>query len=148
MKKTGTIVKYVLIVLFFLVILSSYMSSGFYAKYISSNSGSDSARVARFKIGENFDGIMSEMFSLELEPGSEFEIIITNESEVAVSCKLTVNNVTDNLPIFDKVDIINIEPLDSEEKKMVIKWDESHNSKDYAGKVDIINVSLVIEQID
>ena len=76
MKKTGTIVKYVLIVLFFLVILSSYMSSGFYAKYISSNSGSDSARVARFKIGENFDGIMSEMFSLELEPGSEFEIII------------------------------------------------------------------------
>lgn len=148
MKKTGTIIKYVLIVLFFLVILSSYMSSGFYAKYISSNSGSDSARVARFKIGENFDGIMSEMFSLELEPGSEFEIIITNESEVAVSCKLTVNNVTDNLPIFDKVDIINIDALDSEEKKMVIKWDESYNSKDYAGKVDIINVSLVIEQID
>lgn len=88
------------------------------------------------------------MFSLELEPGSKFEIIITNESEVAVSCKLTVNNVTDNLPIFDKVNIINIEPLDSEEKKMVIKWDESYNSKDYAGKVDIINVSLVIEQID
>jgi len=88
-------------VLLVLVMASSYMTTGLYARYVSSASGSDSARVARFDI-QDTGTLYTETFAVELDPSTAAlnpaALEIKNSSEVAVRCVFTYET-TGNLPL-------------------------------------------------
>ena len=85
-SKLSTFVFYTLIVLMILFVVSTYLSSGLVAKYLSTDSVTDSARVAKWDI--DF-GVGSELHSViqstHLESGSSgnWGLDIANNSEVA-----------------------------------------------------------------
>ena len=63
-----------------LVLLSFHLMTGLYAKYSSTATGSDSARVAKFDVSSNYD--------------AENKILtITNDSEVTVSYKISYSGL-------------------------------------------------------
>lgn len=78
-----------LAVLLYLVLLTTYMTAGLYARYTSGASGSDQARVAMFVVDEN---VQSEVLTHRVElnhlvPGTErrLELNVTNHRENVVS---------------------------------------------------------------
>ena len=79
---------------------STHLVGGLYARYTTSGSSNDSARVAAFNIEE--EGTLFQTVQAEIKPGStaaqNVDLIINNKSEVAVQCDIQVTNVTGNLP--------------------------------------------------
>lgn len=86
-------------VIFCLTLFSTYFVSGLYARYTSTTQAGGSARVAVFSVkgGE----ALTKPITAELVPGeiTETNLIITNNSEVAVDYKIEVKNKTLNLPL-------------------------------------------------
>lgn len=79
------------LILLCLVLVSSHLTSGLYARYTSSSTGSDSARVAKFEVetsGAN-ENISVTADTDSSQNGTTYTITIENKSEVAVSYKLT-----------------------------------------------------------
>lgn len=70
------------LVLLFLTMVSIHMTSGLYARYTTSDSAHDSARVAKF-------AVESVLTPVENENG-KFTLTVTNNSEVAVQYKVEV----------------------------------------------------------
>ena len=68
------------LILLLLTMITTHMTSGLYARYTASASGSATARVARFDVGcnvaDNGDGT--------------YKLTVTNDSEVSVSYTVTV----------------------------------------------------------
>ena len=77
-------------VLFCLVVVSTYLMSGLFARYVAKGTGSDSARVAGFEV--QLSGVMDgvEYKVSALAPGT-IAITLNNQSEVAVSYKIRVD---------------------------------------------------------
>ena len=160
------IIKPVLLVLFFLVIISSYMTGGFYAKYATTSSGSDSARVAKFdiKIDDTQGKFVSENFVIsDFVPGKSEtrKLQITNSSEVAVKYTLTVKT-TGNLPLNIKVEDVSLNSSNElvymgniaiggspVELEMLIEF-ENKDEDNYllSYELDKIDIILSVEQID
>lgn len=159
-------------ILLCLVLVSSYLVCGMFARYTTSASGSDSARVAKFEIkgGE----ISSSMITADLVPGEikACEIKIENKSEVAVDYEVIIKKMESNLPLTFKVYdtsytgdegyltgvtdatgettfSAHLVP-NSEQKtyKLFIEWPKEKNSSKYAGYVDTIQVTVSATQID
>ena len=77
-------------VLLCLTLFSLHLMSGLYAKYVSKDSGSDSARVAAFNVittGDVGDGVSVDCYD---KTDDTYTIEITNESEVAVRYTISV----------------------------------------------------------
>lgn len=70
------------LILLFLTMITTHMTSDIYARYTANASGSDHARVARFSVG-------STMTADENENG-KYKLTVTNDSEVAVRYKILV----------------------------------------------------------
>lgn len=80
-------------VLLCLTLFSLHLTSGLYAKYISTATGSDSARVAKFEVvsaKHNDDPVVIK--SDGTNTNNPYRFTITNNSEVAVQYKLSLKD--------------------------------------------------------
>lgn len=101
-------------ILLCLVSASLYLVTGLYARYTTSATGSDGARVAKFEISMGYldetkaEGeagqIHSNPFQITMKPGEKQtrKVTMKNDSEVAVECILTAENTMRNLPLVLK----------------------------------------------
>lgn len=98
----NTILMRTVAVLLMLVLISSGMVTGRYARYVTTASFEDSARVAKFYIMEQNQADLSVGFAFaKIAPGESASntIQIVNDSEVAVDYTIEIKNVTQNLPL-------------------------------------------------
>ena len=147
-------------VLLTLVLISSAMLSGMYARYSTTASGSDAARVAKFDIHK--DGNLISDLPLEYIPGQSgsYTLIVTNRSEVAVNSTLTVQRLTNNLPLTlelngerftdNKSVSVNLAPnsVDTVTYTLTVAWPENQNAAAYSYELDAIRVHVRAKQID
>jgi len=151
-------------VLLCLALVTTYFVSGLFARYAASAQSSDNARVARFSI--EGEGVFSQPIEASLIPGdsAEAELIIKNNSEVAVEYTVKVTNVTKNLPLQFSVERSGTAPdvqgndiTFTEEKfpgshtdtyTLHINWLKSDGDIDRMGMVDYIDVTVIATQID
>lgn len=75
-------------VLFCMVMFSTYLMGGLYARYVTRDGGSDSARVAKFDVVGTGGGLV-EIRQAQQSNGN-YLFTITNRSEVAVSYDVDV----------------------------------------------------------
>lgn len=164
----GNIIMTLATILLCLTLISSYLTAGMYARYVSSDSSSDSARVATFRVTET--GNLTRSFAAELIPGETYiiPINVANESEVAISYTITIKNETNNLKLLKfslgrkggtrvpmtsqpdgsylYTDCINASAASSYE--IEILWTPSGDALAYMGYVDLITVILTATQVD
>lgn len=142
-------------VLLILVMLSTSMVAGRYARYTTTAYGSDSARVARFSVTE--EGSLFQTVPMKVRPGSNIpaQVVVTNNSEVAVAYSIEVVNHYNNLPLTFKlqdgeaaVDTANLAPGEVKTLKLLILWDEIKSDDKYIGMVDLIDLTIHVTQID
>lgn len=144
-----------------LVMATSYMTSGLYARYVSSASGSDSARVARFDIQET-GTLYTETFAVELDPSTgalnPAALEIKNSSEVAVRCVFTYET-TGNLPLdiywkngTTKVEEFVFGPNTTTAQRfdLCVEWSDEAMDDTYLyhREIDSITVTITCVQID
>ena len=158
------VVFYVGIALLCLFMFSLYLSGGMYARYATTASGSDGARVAKFDVA--LDGTMSSWSGTtaltDMYPGGPTNKIafkVTNNSEVAVELQLYAANMTGNLPLnvpcYGTADANNpaftaqLAPGETKDDIVYdIVWNNLEIDPMYAGKTDIIQFRVQIVQVD
>lgn len=155
-------------VLLVLVLLSCNLVSDLYARFVTTATYEDSARVARFNIIDDASDLFTNVVT-DVQPGSTIEeaIILKNYSEVAVEFTVTVENIYHNIPlefeVKDGEDILYhsetvsggvvfagiIGPNQQEkEYKLYISWPTREDNLNYVGKVDMIQVVVKAVQAD
>lgn len=142
-------------ILFCLTLFSMHLTSGLYARYTSSASGSDSARVARFDVTAD-ELSFSETIPAEIAPGESNKqtINVKNNSETAIRYTISVENITDNLPLtFSVGGDANSQTLELDAGKtadcaVTVSWPDTSDALKYMGMVDLITVTMTAEQID
>lgn len=151
---------YIFVTLLCLVLTSFYMISNMYARYSSSASGSDGARVAKFSVTQS--GIDTQKINIDgVYPGFEHEYMVSviNDSEVAISYVMDVVNKTKNLPLeFKMMDgdkeitskSVDISATDHGEHtyKLVVSWPKNEADEKYAGQADWVEITLKAVQKD
>lgn len=161
--KKEKLILYTAVILLGLTLISSWLTSNLYAKYMVRDSGSDGARVAKFEVSEQ--GKALNVISAKVSPGYStiYDVEVFNKSETAITYEITWKNQYSNLPL-------KIEMLDADGQKiargeipandstarhyqMKVSWpcDDSDMTKrdpEYAGKVDLILVQLEASQAD
>lgn len=152
-KNINCILMRTVAVLLILVFLSTAMVTGRYARYISSATGEDSARVARFDVTQNSTTDYEAFFSTKhlMKPGESttLNVEIVNNSEVAVELQFAVENVHDNLPL-EYIYPVNkqLPPGDTGTIPLEIHWPVDDNSTAYCGMVDLLKISMTVVQVD
>ena len=154
-RKAHVIVLRAAAVLLILVMLSTSMVAGRYARYTSSASGNDSARVAKFRVTESGD--LKTTFIVKISPGKSVDKIITvaNDSEVAVEYEIIARNEHNNLPLQFQlmdggtpVDAAKLAPGKTKDLTFRIIWEAGYTSDSYIGMVDAIQLTITATQID
>lgn len=148
-----------LIVAFILIILTAISFSlvvATYSRYIttkinSSENDGKNPEVAKFDVSEYLDGVGEfDTLSITLKPGEKKvqNIIVSNSSEVAISYTISLENVTNNLPLefTNYSGTINANETNVA-CSVTISWDELKNSPEFAGKTDVIRIIITAEQI-
>ena len=77
------------LVLLLLTMISIHLTSGLYARYTATSTGSDSARVAKFDVTAMVDEAIT-LDCTDEDSTAECKITVTNNSEVAVRYSVTV----------------------------------------------------------
>lgn len=152
---------YTAAVLLCLTLLSTHLTAGLYARYTTTATGSDSARVAVFNVKE--EGSLLQGIQAPLYPGDteKYSIIVENSSEVAIAYQISLENLTGKLPITWSV---WQEPIPVSQENGVcsgqmapgsratfvlkLEWPAEKNSLTYMGLVDMLQVNLTAAQID
>ena len=149
----------IMVSLLVLVMMSFSVIGNLLAKYASSADSVDVARVAKFDVSETCVEEIS-ISSDKFHPGYTLiqPIEINNNSEVAVDYTLTVEILTDNLPLVlnmneqsDRKIVINkkLQPNSGkEEYSLSIVWPEEENNLDYSMMVDAIKLTVNAVQIN
>jgi hypothetical protein len=158
LKRLSRILMRTAAVLLVLVMMSTALVTGRFARYTSSASGSDSARVAKFEVTENTDSLTIET-AADVIPGGTIkkDIIVTNNSEVAIEYRIAVRSIYENLPLTFSVQVgesvqsapftANMAPGETKDYTLIAEWTGS-NDISYAGKVDMLEITLSATQID
>ncbi|MBR2445481.1 MAG: hypothetical protein IKB28_02300 [Clostridia bacterium] len=171
-KKTP-IVFYVGILLACLTLVSIHMTSGLYARYTTSASGQDSARVARFEVTETLqvikaDGTTESTFVVGdvLRPGvsTTYTFTVKNNSEVAVSLtvqntKYTIKNTStdtsrisdtryEELPILVSGEAVVLQPGETRDVKFYLTWDSAKTDPSYGYMIDMVELTVIVQQVD
>lgn len=145
-------------VLLCLTLFSFYLTGGLYARYITRAEASDSARVAMFSVTKAGEAL-SQNVRLHIDPDTEdkAEFIVKNNSEVRICCKIQADNPYKNLPlkfeigmdsqIADALEGVEIAPGASAECCLIVSWDGAADYK-YMGRVDLVELLLITEQVD
>lgn len=155
-KNKVNIPLYAAAVLLCLTMISVYMTSGLYAKYTTSTTGSDSARVAKFQVTETTVSSGESLKTglvMRIAPGESlsYQVAVKNESEVAIRYQIAVENKYRNLPLeFICGDTGVIAATDHTEHvcTLTVSWPEGQNDGKYAGMVDYLIVTLTAAQVD
>lgn len=164
LKKLSKIVPITMFFLFAFVLITSFMLANIYAKYHTSNSASDDARVAAFDIVVNVkdgtDNVISETIDYDFTPGSSVKLNVGfNGTGNEVRVKYTIHfSSYNNLPLtitYNSTDLFandvvgEIAPQGSAAiNNIIIEWPASHNSYLYSGEIDLITVTITVEQVD
>lgn len=155
-KKTPLIFR-LAVALFCMVLVSLHLMGGLYARYITTATGSDSARVAKFNVTEDLtvtqsDGTTVTDFVVDdvLKPGESVSYCFTvqNDSEVAVKFIVSGERLFNELPLTLETAEKEIAPGASDTVTFTVLWNRSENSLSYSGKIDMIRLSATAEQID
>jgi hypothetical protein len=153
------------VVLTCLTMISLWRLAGLSARFATGANGGDLARVAKFEV----DGNIKEggTGNIVVAPGSSsgdtsFTVRVTNNSEVAVRYKFTLEN-EGNLPLIltttDKKVVRTTDPgqvwktIDvvfpgTTDYKFSATWDESQNDYRYSVGVQNIKITVTAEQED
>ncbi len=153
-------------VLLLLVIVTAMLIPGMYARFLTRANGGDSAKVASFSITSQLldaSDVLTEKIDLSMKPGDTetYTIKIKNDSEVSVSCTLTVANQTGNLPLELSLNggtpdhaTVSItadshSPGDAVHTyTLTVHWPTTDNQYTYQGKLDRLTVTVSCVQID
>ena len=141
-------------VLLCLTLLSVHLTSGMYARYSSTVTVTDSARVARFEVNET--GTFSKELLLEYFPGSTntYTVVLENHSEVAVKCNVNIQRLSNNIPVEVTVSgttsNIQFAPNDTAGKtvSLTVSWPSGKNDAAYSYEVDAFRVTVTAEQMN
>lgn len=152
-KNINGILMRTVVVLLVLVCLSTAMVTGRYARYYSTATASDSARVAKFEV--NIPDLETQLLSVTIQPNETVKQYITvkNKSEVAVALTISVSSKYRNLPLVLKYpEYVPVPPRESKDVLLEVSWpvenSEDKYAEKYAGKVDLLEISVLAEQID
>lgn len=146
-------------VLLCLTMVSLNLVSGLLAKYTTSSSGSDSARVAVFDVTGN--GSATQTLLLQnMKPGAtqQYELKVKNSGETAALLKWQIES-TQNLPITYQISGESVENNVAYEKEipmganevdltLTVNWPESENDYKWSYEVDQVTITLTYLQID
>lgn len=157
-KKSTPALFYISLFLIAAVLWTSHLTSGLYARYATSDSASDSARVAKFNVSDQINAASAQSFtvSVELYPTQEeaYTFIVTNDSEVLVDYVVRIENLTNNLPLSFSIagDVVSEKPIRiaiGEEETFTVKinWPEGENAPALMGQVDLVEITLRVEQV-
>ena len=131
-----------------------------FSGYVSSAGGSDSARVAKFKVTSAGEVFVADPITASLEPGETVikQFDVTNSSETTVECFVDFTYLTGNLPLSCQVLNRGGAPFNGtiamgETGKFDIKisWPitgVADRSPQYANMVDQIQFKLTAQQVD
>ena len=161
-------------VLMYLVILTSSLSSGLYARYTSKGSGTDNARVARFEfVTESTSAVevidigdisspgdsVTYQFKVANNNGSSvcevaqrYTVSIKVDGNMPLACELSQGGgASDNLETFSgskRTLIIEGELLagevDEDTFSLTVKWPEDQNSADLANGMALGKITLTV----
>lgn len=157
-RQKGKYILYTVMILLCLVMTSLWLLSNMYAKYTVGTTSEDGARVAKFNVTQG-DSELKQQIELKMSPGEEktYTIQVTNHSEVAIAYKIEADNPYKNLPIKVTMEENNstitqgeISAKDTKVHTYTVKvrWSESNQDAQYAGKADLLKLTLKAEQID
>ncbi len=160
-------------ILLVMVMITTQLLCGIYARFTTESSGHDSTRVAEFNI--THEGTIFDTVETAITPGvtQGVDLTITNKSEVAMEYTLTVKNVTGNIEplkftLNTEEGSITPVPTESHENGISINsarqipgehtdkyilniiWEPSDEEDALAriGMVDYITISVTATQID
>lgn len=140
-------------VLLCLTLLSTHFTSGMMARYSTTVSGSDSARVAKFEVKQT-GTFTKDLYLEDYYPGfsQQYTIVLENRSEVAVQCKVTVEKLSDNMPIQISFTPVNeqLAPNDTQGNtyNLTISWPSGASDAAYSYEVDAIRIRVDAVQVD
>ena len=162
-----TIVLRLAAVLLSLVMLTTGLVSGRYARYATSETGSDSARVAKFTVTQSIlqrETDLAQTIPMpEIKPGETviIDVMVEHDTEVAVRNTIDVQSLYSNLPLTISVQEKGTETSGSstftaaygpgtfkKEYEAAITWVRGSNDVDYIGMVDLIIITVTSEQVD
>lgn len=162
-----TVVLRLAAVLLSLVLLTSGIVSGRYARYVTSATGSDSARVAKFTLTQSilYEGtdLKTSIPMPEIKPGETVTIslLVDHDTEVAVRNTIKLESTYSNLPLSFRVKEKGTEDTGSApfaavygpgtftvEYEAAITWNPGLDDTDYIGMVDLITITVISEQVD
>ena len=162
-----TIVLRLAAVLLSLVLITTGMVSGRYARYVTSASGSDSARVAKFTVTQSIlqrETDLAQTISIpEIKPGETviIDVVVEHDTEVAVRNTVDVQSLYSNLPLTISVQEKGTDTSGSsiftaaygpgtfkKEYEAAITWGRGSNDLDHIGMVDLIIITVTSEQVD
>jgi hypothetical protein len=155
-------------VLLSLVMLTTGMVSGRYARYVTSATGSDSARVAKFTVTQQSIKYgttdLTTMIPMpELLPGESkiVDMLVEYDTEVTVKNVISVESLYHNLPLTFRISEQNTDSSFAERAEFIcesgkytkayqltITWPADKNSQDYIGMVDLLEITVTTEQVD
>ncbi|MBQ9784656.1 MAG: hypothetical protein IJW29_04060 [Clostridia bacterium] len=148
-NKRTPLVFYLGVVLLLATVLTTYFSSGLYARYRTAGSDTDGGRVAAFDVAvtKNY----TEELTLSIRPGQSrtYSFTLLNSGETAVHYEIKAENLTKNLPLtFTPVEG-NL-PAGSAPKTctFTVSWDANDASADNMGKIDVIRLTVRATQIN
>lgn len=141
------------LVLLCTLLITTNMTSGLYARYTTTATGSDSARVARFEFTDNSDTYVQTLIkeASTMFPGETISVQakVVNNGEVTLCYTIKVENLTENLPIEDAILASRtLSPGETAEVNIALSWPAEKNSVDYVGKTDVLRISVLAEQVD
>ena len=136
------------LVLLLLTMLSIHMTSGLYARYTTTAEASDSARVAKFDVSVSDT---KQLVPILIQPGEEVQKFFTveNKGEVAVNLNFTVSSAYSNLPL-ECLHLVSavVAPGATMEVPLLIAWPAAESDDKYIGMVDLLEISVRVEQVD
>lgn len=90
---SGQVMIFVAAALFCLLLLSTALMGGLYAKYLSNGNGNDDARVAKFDVTTTISGVNATFANMS-NTNNTYTLTVENDSEVAVRCDLVLTFTT------------------------------------------------------
>lgn len=142
-------------VLLCLTLLSTHFTSGMMARYSTTVSGSDSARVAKFEVRQT-GTFTQDLYLEDYYPGvtKTYTIVMENHSEVTVDCTLTVLRLSENMPVEVTVSpaagTVRLAPNDKtgQTYNITLSWPAGISDAAYSGEVDAIRIRVDAVQVD
>ena len=152
------------VILLCAMLITSYMMGGLYARYTTSASGGDSAHVARFAFSDNFSDQYTDFTTAAsaMYPGSEMSLnlVLKNNSEVALRYVITLRNMTENLPLYvgdvklaaaknpTVLQSGTIAPGSEGTFTLTISWPATENGLSLIDRMDVLRMTVQVEQVD